>query len=364
MNDHHRPGPNACRARLAEIPLSVLPAHVRGALPGIDRMLLHHTPLTTRFRGVTHREGLLLHGGQGWAEAAPFWDYDPQESARWLTGALVAATSWIPRPKCREVPVNVTIAVCQPDVARRRVRASGGCLTAKVKVADPGRPLAEDVARVEAVAEELAALAHGRPAGLRVDVNGVWDVDQAVTALGELDRAAAPVGGLEYAEQPCWEAADLARVRARTHVPIAADESLRRAADQLAAARDLARIGAADVAVVKVAPLGGPVRALEIAAECGLDVVVSSALESSVGLACAAQVAASLPGRVRACGLATAQLMADDPACPTLAPSGGCVDIAPRTPCEELVGAAALPEGMMERWLTRLDLMSAHVGRA
>lgn len=341
-------------AALVEIPLSDLPLGVRRHLEGVDRLLVYHLPLVTRFRRVTSREGLLLHGPAGWSECAPFWDYDARESAMWLAGALADAAMQGPAPLRRRVPVNVTIPVSSPEAAAERVRASGGCATAKVKVADPGVPLAQDAARVEAVADALRATV-GERARVRVDVNAAWDRDEALAAIRVLDRAAAVVGGLEYVEQPCASVEDLAAVRRRVDVPIAADESIRRASDPLA----VARAGAADVAVVKVAPLGGVARALEIGEATGLSLVLSSALETSLGLAVDVRAAACLERLDHACGLATAQLLAADVVPDPLLPVDGTLEVHRLEVDERLVGRHLPPEGTVERWLSRLGAMCA-----
>ncbi|HEX5401690.1 MAG TPA: o-succinylbenzoate synthase, partial [Pseudonocardiaceae bacterium] len=233
---------------------------------------VYSVPMRTRFRGITVREGMLLHGPAGWGEFSPFLDYDERESVPWLASAVETATLGWPAPVRDRIPINCTVPVVDPVTAHQLVSASG-CGTAKVKVADPGMPLAADCERVAAVRDALG------PGGrIRVDANAAWDVDTAVTAIRELARAA---GGLEYVEQPCPSLDELAAVRKRVDVPIAADESIRRAEDPMR----VAVAGAADIAVIKVAPLGGVRRALEVAAACGLPCVVSSAVETSVGLA-------------------------------------------------------------------------------
>ena len=178
--------------------------------------------------------------------------------------------------------------------------ARSGCRTAKVKVADATGTLAEDQARLEAVRDALG------PGGrIRVDANGAWDVDTALASLKVLERAA---GGLEYVEQPCATVEELAAVRRRTSILVAADESIRRAADPYRV-RDLE---AADIAVLKVQPLGGVRACLRIAEDIGLPTVVSSALETSVGLAAGVALAAALPELEYASGLATVGMLADD----------------------------------------------------
>ncbi|MEZ0577849.1 o-succinylbenzoate synthase [Nocardioides sp. MH1] len=256
-------------------------------------------PMRTRFRGVTVREAVLVEGPAGRGEWSPFLEYDPAVAEPWLRCADEAAAGDWPEPVRHVVPVNVTVPAVGPEQAHAIV-LRGGCRTAKVKVAEPGQSLADDEARLEAVRDAL-----GPDGRIRVDANGAWSVDDAVAAIVALDRAA---GGLEYAEQPTASVEDLAAVRRRVQVPIAADESIRRAEDPYRV-RDLA---AADIAVLKVQPLGGVRACLRIAEEIGLPVVVSSALETSVGIAAGVALAAALPELPYACGLATVQLLTDD----------------------------------------------------
>ena len=273
------------------------------ALPGIDAIVPFAVPLTTRFRGVSERHGLLLHGEHGWGEWSPFDEYDDTVAAVWLAAALDAARTPAPLPLRDEIPVNVTVPALGPDEARAIVTASG-CATAKVKVVEPGQTLADDVARVAAVRAALDA-AHGSGQGhVRVDANAAWSVVEAVEALGRLEEAA---GGLEYAEQPCATLAELAEVRARTGLRIAADEAIRRDHADLALVRD-----AVDIAVIKVPPSGGVHAALALVEVLGIPAVVSSALDTSVGLAAGVRLAAALPSLEHACGLATGLLLAED----------------------------------------------------
>lgn len=275
-------------------------------------------PMRTRFRGITVREGMLLHDPAtgGWGEWSPFLEYDDEVARPWLQCALEAVAGGWPEPLRDAVPVNVTVPAVDPERAHAIVTA-GGCRTAKVKVAEPGQSLAEDEARLEAVRDAIG------PSGLvRIDANGAWDVDTAVHALSALDRAA---GGLEYAEQPVATVEELAAVRRRASVLIAADESIRRATDPYRV-RDLE---AADIAVLKVQPLGGVRACLRIAEEIGLPVVVSSALETSFGIAAGVALAAALPELPHACGLATVQLLTDDTAVQPLLPVDGVLPVGP-----------------------------------
>jgi O-succinylbenzoate synthase len=271
-------------------------------------------PMRTRFRGITVREGVLLGGPAGWGEWSPFLEYDARVAEPWLRCAEEAACGDWPDAVRDSVPVNVTVPAVGAAQAHQIVR-EGGCGTAKVKVAEPGQSLADDQARLEAVRDAIG------PGGrVRIDVNGGWDVDAAVAAIGLLDRAA---GGLEYVEQPCARVEDLAAVRRAVDVPIAADESIRRAVDPYRV-RDLE---AADVAVLKVQPLGGVRACLRIAEDIGLPVVVSSALETSVGIAAGVALAAALPELPYACGLATVQLLGSDVVTEPLLPVDGALPV-------------------------------------
>jgi O-succinylbenzoate synthase len=278
---------------------------VQDLLPGLRAFAI---PMRTPFRGVTVRTGALIEGPAGWGEFSPFPEYGPRECGRWLACAVEAATAGWPAPVRDSIPVNVTVPAVGPAQAHALV-ASSDCRTAKVKVAQPGQRDADDIARVEAVRDALG------PAGrIRVDVNGGWDVAHARRMLAAL----APFG-LEYAEQPCATLEQLAELRRSVDIPIAADESIRRASDPL----KVRAAGAADIVVLKAAPLGGVRAALEIAEACGLPVVVSSAVESSVGLAAGAALAAALPELRYDCGLATMSLLTGDVTADPLAAAGG-----------------------------------------
>jgi O-succinylbenzoate synthase len=282
-------------------------------------------PLRTRFRGITLREGALITGSAGPGEFSPFPEYGPRECARWLACALEAALAGWPAPLRDRIPVNVTVPAVGPGQAHAIVTASA-CRTAKVKVAEPGQPEAADLARVEAVRDALG------PAGkLRIDANAAWDVDRAARMLTALDRF-----DLEYAEQPCATLEELAALRRRVQVPLAADESIRRADDPL----KVRAAGAADIVVIKAQPLGGVRAGLEIAEACGLPTVVSSAVESSVGLAAGVALAAALPDLDYACGLATMSLLTGDVTADPLTEQSG----------ELPVRAAVVDAEQLSRW--------------
>lgn len=306
-------------------------------------MRVFSLPMRTRFRGITVREGVLLRGEAGWGEWSPFLEYDAEVAEPWLRCAEEAAAGDWPAPVRDAVPVNVTVPAVGPERAHAIV-AAGGCRTAKVKVAEPGQTLADDEARLEAVRDAL-----GPDGRVRIDVNGLWDLDTALASIPVLDRAA---GGLEYVEQPCAAVEDLAAVRRALDVPVAADESIRRAADPYRV-RDLE---AADVAVLKVQPLGGVRACLRIAEDIGLPVVVSSALETSVGLAAGVALAAALPDLPYACGLATGQLLERDVVSDPLLPTGGLLPVRVPTVDEALVGA---DPGRVAHWQARLAAVRA-----
>jgi O-succinylbenzoate synthase len=302
-------------------------------------------PLVTRFRGIDTREAMLLRGPSGWAEWAPFLEYAPLESGRWLAAAVEDAwgTGW-PAPVRSSVPVNAIIPAVDPVRAATTLRESGGCRTAKVKVAEPGQTLGDDLARVAAV---RSALDEAGPGGrLRVDANGGWSVAEAQVALREL-----AVFDLEYAEQPCPTLAEQAELRRRVDVPLAADEGVRKAVDP----RRVAGLAeAADLVVLKVAPLGGVGAAMEVARCCGLPVVVSSALDTSVGLAAGVALAAALPDLPYACGLGSGRLLLADVVLRRLLPQGGELTVARPEPDSELLAELAAPAERLRWWHSRL----------
>ncbi|MEU2347236.1 o-succinylbenzoate synthase [Modestobacter sp. NPDC049651] len=303
---------------------------------------VYRIPMRTRFRGLEVRDGVLVSGPAGWGEFSPFWDYDVAESRRWWAAAREAAEVGWPEPQRGSVPVNVTVPAVGPEQAHAIVRASG-CRTAKVKVAEPGQTEADDLARVEAVRDAL-----GPDGAIRVDANAAWDVDDAAARLRALDRFT-----LEYAEQPVATLAELAELRRRVDVRVAADEVVRRAEDP----RRVDLRGAADVVVLKVQPLGGVRAALEVAEAHGLPCVVSSALETSVGIAAGVALAAALPELPFACGLATVALFTGDVTSEPLLPVDGALPVARPVP-DRLAEVAADP-GTERRWLDRLAAVRA-----
>ena len=309
---------------------------------GVSEVRVWSVPMRTRFRGIDVRDGVLVRGPAGWGEFSPFWDYDVAESRRWWAAAVESAVEGWPDPLRASVPVNVTVPAVGPDRAHEIVRASG-CRTAKVKVAEPGQTHHHDLARVEAVRDAL-----GPGGAIRVDANAAWDVDTAATRIAQLDRV-----GLEYVEQPCATLEELRALRRRIDVRVAADEVVRRSADPSRVdLRD-----ACDVVVLKVQPLGGVRAALRVAEAHGLPCVVSSALESSVGIAAGVALAAALPELPFACGLATVALFTDDVCGAPLLPVDGALTV--RRPEPDRVDAVAADPLTAARWGARLAAVTA-----
>ncbi|NVM93428.1 o-succinylbenzoate synthase [Arthrobacter sp. AETb3-4] len=315
------------------------------AMVALDELLasarVASLPMRVKFRGVLEREVLLLEGPAGWAEFSPFVEYDDVESARWLASAVEAGWLGYPEGVREWIPVNATVPAVSAAEVPAVLAAFDGVHTVKVKVAEPGQTLRDDAARVGAVRHLLP------DARIRVDANGGWDADQAVRALAMLS-----VFGLEYAEQPVASVADMAAVRRALagSVLIAADESVRKATDPLA----VARAGAADLLVVKAAPLGGVRQALEIVAEAGLPAVVSSALDSSVGIRAGLALAAALPQLPYACGLGTVSLMAGDVTANSLVAVSGGIAVRDVAADPELLDRFAAPAERRDWWLDRL----------
>ena len=291
-------------------------------------------PMRVRFRGITTRELVLIDGPAGWGEFGAFLEYGDAEAAHWLAAAVDSAYQTPPPPRRERIDVNATVPAVDAAQVPEILARFPGARTAKVKVAEPGQTLDDDVARVDAVRALVPTV--------RVDANGAWTVEQAIAA-------AAALGPLEYLEQPCATVDELAQLRRRVDVPIAADESIRKAGDPLA----VVRAGAADIAVLKVAPLGGISAMLKIAAQIDIPVVVSSALDSAVGIAVGLAAAAALPDLDHACGLGTGRLFAEDVAEP-VAPIDGYLAVGPVIPDPARLQALAAPPQRRQWWIDRI----------
>lgn len=332
----------------------------------LDRAHVVSLPLRTRFRGQIHREALLVEGPQGWGEFSPFPEYGAAESAHWLRAALEAGWHGWGTPLRTSIPVNATMPAVGPDQVEsvlRRFGAVESIPAVKVKVAEPGQSLAEDVARLREVRRLVPR------AGLRVDANGGWSIVEAVPALAALAEAAG--GNFEYAEQPVAGVEPLAELREALAAAgvssdggplrIAADEAVRKAEDPLR----VARLGAADLIVVKVPPLGGVERALRIVEQAGLDAVVSSALDTSVGLAAGLALAARLPQLPYACGLGTAALFAEDVLDAPLIPVAGALSVPGAVvPSAQLLHRHRIIGDRADWWFARLRAAYGELTRA
>ena len=302
-------------------------------------------PLHTKFRGLNQREALLFEGPNGWAEWSPFIEYPDEEAAVWLQAAIEFA--FAPRIKTlrEQIAVNATLPAVAPTEVTGVLQRFGKFNTVKIKVAEPGQSIEEDLARITAAAE-FAPLAN-----IRLDANGGYSVEQALQLAHEL---AEELLDIEYLEQPVATIAEMAELRLKLKtfgLRIAADESVRKVSDPIA----VAHAGAADILVLKAAPLGGISRAMQISSEAGLPVVVSSALETSVGISMGALLAASLPQLNFDCGLATASLLAADVTEQPLLPIDGMIEVRRVEVSHELLEKHAANQERTEWWLARLD---------
>ena len=282
----------------------------------LDRARVVTLPLASRFRGIDVREAMLLRGPEGWSEFSPFVEYQDAEASAWLAAAIDFGWSTQAQALRASIPVNATLPALAPQHVATMLDRFPGCRTIKVKVAERGQTLTDDVARVDAARAYIGA--RGR---LRVDANGGWSVMEAHEAILALQPF-----GLEYVEQPCATVAELSELRSKLAgegVLIAADESVRKASDPLA----VARAGAADLIVIKAQPLGGIRSAMTIVAGAGLPAIVSSALDTSVGISMGAHLAALLPKLDFDCGLGTAALLAADVTAEPLLPVAGNIPV-------------------------------------
>lgn len=290
--------------------------------PTLSEVLASAVPfeveLVRPFRGVTSRTGLLIPGPAGWGEFAPFGDYPPPLAARWLAAGLEAAYLGWPEPVRAQVPVNAIIAGAQPAEVAAEAAAAADCSTFKIKVGQRNDP------------ERLRALRAtvGDQAAIRLDVNAGWSLAQAREYLPRLVAAA---GGVEYVEQPVASLAELRQLR-DLRIPMAVDESLRLSADPFDPQLHEQIRAAADVAVLKVAPLGGVRAVVRLAELLAMPVVISSAMDTSVGLTAGIAAALALSEAPLACGLGTGALLATDVIAEPIGPVAGSLSAMTVTP--------------------------------
>lgn len=315
--------------------------------PSLDELLetVHVValPLNVKFRGITTREVLLLEGPYGWTEFSPFAEYGDEEASTWLKAAIDFGWNELPELHRSSIHVNATVpAVDASEIATVLARFPG-CRSAKVKVGESGQTLAEDIARVAKVRELM-----GPEGRIRVDANAAWNVDEtehALHALASFD--------LEYIEQPCATLEELHQLRQRSKymdIPIAADESIRKASDPV----EVIAAGAADILILKAQPLGGVRQVLHLASSTKLPVVISSALDTSVGIAMGVAAACALPDLDYDCGLATAALFAADVTENPLVPVNGLIEFRRPDVSEKLLADYAATPGRTAWWRERL----------
>ncbi|MEY4423979.1 MAG: hypothetical protein RLZZ258_1082 [Actinomycetota bacterium] len=308
-------------------------------------------PLRNKFRGVLEREILLFEGPNGWAEWSPFVEYSDEESAVWLAAAIEFGYGDIAPANRTEIAVNATL----PALAAHQVAAVlaryGKFETVKIKVAEPGQNLQADIDRIKAVIENYPDVK------IRLDANGGFDVSTALKLAEYVHEAGI---NFDYFEQPVKTIAEMAELKLKLSplgIKIAADESVRKVSDPLA----VAQAGAADILVLKVAPLGGINRALQIAAEAGLPVVVSSALDSSVGLSMGAHLAAALPNLEFDCGLATGALLVGDVARIPIKPVDGKISVGRVEVDPAKLDLFEAEDHRIDWWVERLERAYPHI---
>lgn len=302
-------------------------------------------PLRTKFRGLTDREILLFEGPNGWAEWAPFTEYTDDESAHWLAAAIEFSHGELPTLHRDRIPVNATLPAVGPDLVEKVLSRFGNFSTVKIKVAEAGQGINEDLARIATVRGLYP------DAKIRLDANGGFNVATALDLANQLVKLEVP---LEYFEQPVATIAEMAELKLqlnRIGIKIAADESVRKVSDPLA----VAQANAADILVLKVAPLGGINRAIEIAREAELPVVISSAIDSSVGLSMGAYLAAAIPDLQFDCGLGTSALLAGDVTRDTITAKDGFIDVRRVEVDDQKLETFRAEEHREDWWLERLE---------
>jgi len=300
-------------------------------------------PMRIKFRGVTTREVVLFEGPNGWAEWSPFPEYPDEEAAIWLKAAIEWAFGDLPEPKLKTVKVNATLPAVEN--IEEALAPFGKFEVVKIKVAEKGQSIEDDFRRITRTNQLYPE------ARIRLDANGAYTMDQALQMAHFLVDEELPI---EYLEQPVKTIAEMAELKLAlakfSELKIAADESVRKVSDPLA----VALANAADILVLKAAPLGGITNAIRIAKEAGLPVVVSSALETSVGLSMGAYLAAELNSPY-ASGLATAALLADDVTDHSLTPVDGEIEVRRILPSVVAIEKLQADETTRSTWLGKLN---------
>jgi O-succinylbenzoate synthase len=296
-------------------------------------------PVKNTFRGIKSREIALFEGPAGWSEFSPFLEYDNKQSATWMKAALEAATKPAPTPLRNEVMVNATLPNIKPGEVEKVLSNFDGCTTIKIKIND------FTIDR-ELLIESLKLVPNAR---FRLDINGGWTLDEAIVNLKNYEGEFA--GLIDYVEQPCIDIADLKVLKNETGIKIAIDESIRKfLGSDLTKLKDVA-----DIAVIKWAPSGGINAALDLIKQISLPVVVSSALDSSVGISHGLALACAIPNLYGACGLATVALLEGDVTSDSLLASKGVIANRKITP--DRISEFKVDNQRQKWWQDRADLI-------
>ena len=296
-------------------------------------------PVKNTFRGIKSREIALFEGPAGWSEFSPFLEYDNKQSATWMKAALEAATKPAPTPLRNEVMVNATLPNIKPGEVEKVLSNFDGCTTIKIKIND-------FMIDKELLIESLKHVPNAR---FRLDINGGWTLDEAIVNLKNYEGEFA--GLIDYVEQPCIDIADLKVLKNETGIKIAVDESIRKfLGSDLTKLKDVA-----DIAVIKWAPSGGINAALALIKQISLPVVVSSALDSSVGISHGLALACAIPNIYGACGLATVALLEGDVTSDSLLASKGVIANHKVTP--DRISEFKVDNQRQKWWQDRADLI-------
>jgi len=296
-------------------------------------------PVKNTFRGIKSREIALFEGPAGWSEFSPFLEYDNKQSAIWMKAALEAATKPTPSPLRNEVIVNATLPNIKPSEVEKVLSNFDGCTTIKIKVND-------FMIDKELLIQSLKLVPNAK---FRLDVNGGWTLEEAIVNLKNYEGEFA--GLIDYVEQPCVDIADLKVLKNETGIKIAVDESIRKfLGSDLTKLKDVA-----DIAVIKWAPSGGINAALDLIKQISLPVVVSSALDSSVGISHGLALACAIPNLYGACGLATVALLEGDVTSDSLLASKGV--IANRKVTPDRISEFKVDNHRKKWWQDRADLI-------
>jgi O-succinylbenzoate synthase len=302
-------------------------------------------PLKHKFRGIQHREAMLFEGSQGWTEWSPFLEYEDEEAAVWLAAAVEYGFAELPKLITSQVQINATLGAIKTKHFAEALEPFGEFKTVKMKVAEPGQTIVEDLYRVLRLREFYPDVK------IRIDANGGYSVQNAIEIAKEIAIAGIE---LEYFEQPVATLAEMAEVRlklSRIGIKVAADESVRKVSDPLA----VSQAQAADVLILKAQPLGGISNALAIAKEAGLPVTISSALETSIGISMGLHLAAALEVESFDAGLGTVAMFEDDVCDEPYIAKNGLLYPNRAVPSEEKLSKLSADADRTEWWKQRLE---------